>query len=175
MSDSKKTDPPEPRICFGDEWIPAHLAWKKMETANVAADAIERFNTAFPHLATDLTRDVVPLTRRRLKAIQLEIPLKTRRPDLAAEAATLLSQESPEEAAVLLSERFGVDVDLVGLVQLVGEEAYLDSLAREAVDYRANMISPDQTAALWNDAHRPAPGGGRWSRRDIERLLADAG
>jgi hypothetical protein len=174
MSDSTKPDPAEPRICFGDEWIPAHLAWKKMETANVAADAIERFNTTFPHLSTEITRDVVPLTRRRLKAIQLEMPLKVQRPDLVAEAATLLSKLNPEDAAADLSERFGVDVDLVGLVQLVGEEAYLDALVREAVEYRTNRISPDQTASLWNDAHRPAPGGGRWSSHDIERLLEQA-
>lgn len=178
MSDKPKPGPkpgaPEPRIRFGEFWIPAHLAWKRMEIANVTTDAIERFNSEFPHLATQSTRDVVPLARRRLKAVQVEIHRETEQPDLAVEAAQLLVDASPEDAVAALTEQFGVELDLVGLIQLVGEEAYVDALVREAGEYRANMISPGQTADLWNEAHRPTPGGGRWSARDIERLLADA-
>ena len=40
----------EPMIRFGDSWLPAHQIWHKMEVANMATDAIERFNAKFPHL-----------------------------------------------------------------------------------------------------------------------------
>ena len=35
-----------------------------------------------------------------------------------------------------------------------------------------NRISAEQTAQLWNDAGRPAPGGGLWSSKKIAVLLA---
>ena len=59
----------EPMIRFGDSWLPAHRLWHKMEVANMATDAIERFNDNFPHLASAETKDVVPLARRYLKGI----------------------------------------------------------------------------------------------------------
>jgi hypothetical protein len=164
-------DPEEPTIRFGDEWIPARDAWKKMETATVVVEAIERFNENFPHLSTPDTREVVPLVRQRLKNIQLKIPKRAEGPDFVGEAAALLEDLPPEDVIDTLAERHGLEIDLMQLVQMVGDGAYMRALGREAVEFKLNLISPDQTAQLWNDARRPAPGGGLWTARKIQELL----
>ena len=77
MSHDAPDEPQEqPTIRFGDDWLPAHEAWGKLETANAVADTIDRFNERFPQLASRETRDVVPLVRQRLKDIELRMPEK---------------------------------------------------------------------------------------------------
>ncbi len=175
MSDDENDendDPKEPMIRFGDQWIPAHDVWKKMETATVVTDAIDRFNTGFPQLATADTRSIVPLVRQRLKDIQLRMPKSdAESPDIGPLAKELLDAMSPEDAIEVLQEKHEVEIELGQLIQLVGETKYLDSLAREAGDFELNRISPKQTAQLWNEASRPAPGGGLWSEEKIQKLL----
>jgi hypothetical protein len=171
MTGKTDNDQEEPTIRFGDEWIPARDAWKKMETATVVVEAIERFNENFPHLSTPETREVVPLVRQRLKDIQLKIPKRAEGPDYAGEAAALLQTLPPEDVIDALAEKHGLEIDLMQLVQMVGDGDYLRALDREAVEFKSNLISPDQTAQLWNDARRPAPGGGLWTARKIQDLL----
>lgn len=160
-----------PMIRFGGEWIPAHEVWKKMETANVVVDAIARFNEHFPHLSSADTRNVVPLVRQRLKDVELRMPRKSELPDLGVVAAELLAAMSPEDVIDVLSEKHGAAISLSQLVQLVGDQAYREALQREAREFEMNLISPDQTAQLWNDAARPAPGGGLWTTRKVAELL----
>ena len=171
MSGRIENDEEEPTIRFGNEWIPARDAWKKMETATVVVEAIERFNDNFPHLSSPNTRDVVPLVRQRLKNIQLKIPSRVEGPDFPGEAAKLLESLPPEDVIDALAEKHGLEIDLMQLVQMVGEAAYMHALAREAVEFQLNLISPDQTAQLWNDARRPAPGGGLWTAQKVHALL----
>jgi hypothetical protein len=161
-------------IRFGGDWMPAHDVWKKMETANVVVDAIDHFNTSFPNLASAETRDVVPLVKQRLKDIELRIPVKYKRPDLGPVAAELLDAMSPEEAIEVLAEKHDAQIDLMQLIQLAGEKCYVKAMYREAAEYALNLISADQTAQLWNDLARPAPGGGLWTGKKITALL-DAG
>lgn len=170
---SKKMDAKtaEPMIRFGGQWIPAHDLWNKMETANVIADAIERFNEKFPYLSSADTRDVVPLVRQRLKDIDLRMPGKDNRPDLTPIALRLLESMAPEDVIEVLLENHDTALDMVQLIQLVGEEAYLGSLSREAHEFSLNLISPDQTAELWNETSRPAPGGGLWTGKIVSQLL----
>jgi len=171
MAGSTDNDQDEPTIRFGNEWIPARDAWKKMETATVVVEAIDRFNENFPHLSTPDTRDVVPLVRQRLKDIQLKMPDRAEGPDVAAEAAALLESLPPEDVVDALTEKHGLELDLMQLVQMVSDAPYLRALAREAAEFRLNLISPDQTAQLWNDARRPAPGGGLWTAQKVHDLL----
>ena len=173
MSQEKQEPhPDQPMIRFGDEWLPAHEVWAKMETANVVVAAIHRFNEQFPDLASTDTRSVVPLVRQRLKDIQLRMPAKTALPSLQGVAAGLLADMSPEEAIADLADKHGTRLDMRELIQLAGEQAYLHALHREATEYELNRISCEQMAELWNDAGRPAPGGGLWSGNKVCALLS---
>jgi hypothetical protein len=77
-----------------------------------------------------------------------------------------------QQALDVLRDRHGMQLDIQQLIQLAGEERYIQTLVREAGEFADNGISAEQTGQLWNDAGRPAPGGGLWSRRKIEDLLA---
>jgi hypothetical protein len=171
MNRNHDSDQEEPTINFGGEWIPAHDAWKKMETATVVVDAIDHFNEKFPHLASSDTRDVVPLVRKRLKDVQLRMPSKAQLPDLSSEATSLLETLSPEDVVASLRENHGAEMDMLQFVRLVGDAAYLGALRREAEELQMNRISADQTAQLWNELSRPAPGGGLWSAHKVEKLI----
>lgn len=104
MSNHPQERPEQPLIHFAGAWIPAHMAWKKMAVANVVADVIERFNTRFPHLASPLTRDVVPLVRKRLKEIELLVPAHHRHTDSGGVAGGLLQDRSAEEVVARLRD-----------------------------------------------------------------------
>lgn len=155
--------------------MPAHDLWKKMETVNVIADAIERFNTEYPHLSSAQSRDVVPLVRQRLKDIDLRMPSQAPQLDLGEVTGGLLETMSPEDVVTLLRDRYDTEIDLNGLVQLAGEEAYVLAVQREAQDHALNQVSPEQTAELWNDAARPPPGGGLWTAKKVQDLLDQPG
>lgn len=172
MSDEESDDPKEPMVRFGDQWIPAHDVWKKMETATVVTDVIDRFNTGFPDLATADTRNIVPLVRQRLKDIQLRMPKSDAESlDVGPLAKELIESMPPEDAIEVLKDKHDVELELGQLIQLVGEAKYLESLGREAKEYELNRISPKQTAQLWNEASRPAPGGGLWTEEKIQKLM----
>lgn len=170
-SKEKHSETAEPMIRFAGEWIPAHDLWNKMETANVVADAIERFNAEFPNLASAETREVVPAVRKRLKKIDLRMPGKSDVPDLAPIALGLLQSVPPEDVIEVLREKYDTEMDMAQLIELAGKEAYVSALGREARKFALNMISPEQTAELWNDSPRPAPCGGLWSAESVQDLL----
>jgi hypothetical protein len=172
MSEDKAKDP---MIRFGGEWTPAHEVWQKMETATVVVAAIQRFNACFPHLSTKETRAVVPLVQQRLKNIELRMPRRDGGlPELGPVATELLGDHSPEGAVEALQERYGIQLDLQHLLHLAGQ-AYVDALTREATEYQTNRILPEQTAELWNDSGRPAPGGGLWTAGKVANLLHNKG
>ncbi len=172
MSEDKKDEQFEqPMIRFGGEWVPAHEVWNKLETANVVADAIDRFNNQFPHLSSADTRSVVPLVRERLKDMELKMPVGYNRPDLQAIAIELLDAMSPEDVLDVLREEHKADMGMLQLIQLAGEQPYLECLRREAVEFRLQRITAEQAAQLWNDAKRPAPGGGLWSKKKVDDLV----
>jgi hypothetical protein len=170
-SKEKHSKTAEPMIRFGGEWLPAHDLWSRMETANVVADAIESFNAKFPNLASAETRDVVPAVRKRLKEIDLRMPGEYSAPDLTPIALGLLESMPPEDVIEVLQEKYDAEVDMDQLIQLAGQEAYVAALGREARKFALNMISPEQTAELWNDSPRPAPGGGLWSAKLVQEVL----
>jgi hypothetical protein len=174
MPSKPDTSDDEAVILFGGEWIPACEAWKKMETATVVVEQIDRFNENFPDLASRATREVVPLVRQRLKNIELRMPVKAELPDLGGVASELLTTLPPEDVLDVLAEKHGMQVDILGLIQLVGDNAYIAALTREGREFEMNRISHDQTAQVWNELGRPAPGGGLWSAKKVEALLSDS-
>lgn len=161
----------EPMIRFGGEWIPAHDAWKRMESATVVVEHIKRFNEQFPHLSSHDTRDVVPLVQRRLRDIELQMPARAESPDLTGIASSLLERLTPEAALDALTEQHGVELGVDQLITMVGEQAYLTCVQRQGKEFEMNRVSPDQTARLWNELGRPAPGGGLWSVQKVSDLL----
>ncbi len=173
MSSDQENDA-EAMIQFGGEWLPACDARRRIDTANAAADAIDRFNNAFPLLATASTREVVPLVRQRLSGIRLRLRYPGQQQDLARLAADLLNSLSPEHVLESLAERRGEQLDITQLIQLTGEQPYLLALRREAAELDQNRVSPEQAAQLWNDLARPAPGGGRWNASQVIALQSAA-
>jgi len=163
----------EPLIRFGDNWVPAHRVWKKMETASAVADVIEHFNTHFPHLSNELTRKVVPTVRQRLKDVEVRMPKKTEAPDFASVAADLLDHMPPEDVLDELARDHNLHTDLRDLIAIAGEDAYLQALRREALEYEQNRILAEQTSLIWNEMSRPAPGGGLWNQQKVEQLISD--
>lgn len=159
-------------IKVAGEWLPAHKVWAKMEFVSELTDIVERFNTRFPTLSTENSRDVVPVVRRRLKDIALHIPRSAQiPPDLAEFVVESLAHMTPEEVVEQLQEQHGETISVRDVITLAGETAYVEALAREASEYQANRILPEQTAQIWNDMARPAPGGGLWSAKKVEQLL----
>lgn len=163
--------PEEPEIRFGEFWVPAHQAWKKLEIASTVTDNIDHFNARFPQLSTELTRSVVPLVRQRLKNVDMRTPRRKAGEDLAPLAKELLQSMLPEDVLNTLARDHDEKLNLRELIALAGEHAYLQSLRTEAGEYESNKISPDQTAQIWNEMLRPAPGGGLWTREKVHRLI----
>ena len=162
----------EPKVRYGDGWIPAHEAWQKTEVLHTAIDQIERYNRNRPELATALTKKSVPAMRKRLQEIEVHMPPRPRKtPELAGIAARLLARSPAEEVLKTLAAEHDCETDMSGLLYLVGEERYTQALQREAAELTASYISHEQIAELWNDTQRPAPGGGRWNPEKIAALI----
>ena len=175
MSDNDREPDEQPMIRFAGVWVPAHEVWERMESATVVVEHLERFNAKFPHLSSEHTRDVVPVVRQRLKDIELRMPSKE---DAAADigdiAAELLESLSVDETLETLAEQHDVSLCAEQLVHVAGEKAYLNAMRREAREFVANRVSPEQNAQLWNEQGRPAPGGGLWSPTKVTALLGGA-
>lgn len=174
MSDGEAS---QPTINFGGEQIPAHEAWGRLETLSTATDLLDRFNADHPDLATEFTVQVVETVRHRLQRIQLTMPAKggneggdTNGVDEVNLAKELLAKYSPEEVLEMLEAEHGVEMNIHALSQAAAE-AYVQALAREAVELEANMVLPDQMADLWNELGRPAPGGGLWTTSKVHQLI----
>jgi hypothetical protein len=71
----------------------------------------------------------------------------------------------------MLIAEFDQEIDFYGLLDLCGREKYIDALRREATELKANSISPEQTADLWNMANKPAIGGEHWNAKAVSVLM----
>ncbi len=159
-------------IKFAGIDLPVHLAWKKIEVLNVAADHLQRLNESYPELASKFTCEILPVVRKRLKdstnGVALPKPIDDSYIDFLKEK---IQTESPEDCLDALRSAYNIDLSLADLIYHVGEENYMMSMRREAELYRDNKILPDQTAQLWNEQERPAPGKLQWTGEDVEELL----
>lgn len=162
----------QPTVRIAGKWIPTHRIWKMLETVNTATDLVERYNDENPDHASSITIDAVTAVRERLKALQMSLPTseeETRDP--AEVAGELLKTMPPEDVIATLEQEHGVKANMQGLITLVGEEVYVESMRDEANEYIANMITPDQIAELWNELHRPSPNGGLWSEHLVKKTF----
>jgi hypothetical protein len=87
-------------------------------------------------------------------------------------AKQLLAAMPLEDAIRMLEEEYGEAISIRDLIEMVGAEVYEEALQREAREFQANMISPDQIALLWNESGIIRPSGGMWTEHDIQALLA---
>lgn len=170
---TKAKAPVQPTIRFGDQELPTYEVWKKLEALNVAVRHLKYLNERYPELATRLTVDAVNLVFKRINAIEIIMPKPPEKtPQLEDVAKELLKGMSLEEAMELLEQEHGAEVDYVGLIHLVGFDAYAEALKKEIAEFRANFLSFDQIAELWTESKRPVPGGGlMWNGKAVERLM----
>lgn len=160
-------------IRVGDEWIPTSEALEKIRAATAAVDHLDRLNDDFPQLASEQTREIVPIVRQRLRDFELLTRQLIAHPDLGLIAIGLLATQSPETVLETLAKEHDVNINLRQLVAVAGEPAYLGALAREARELNERRVSSEQTARLWSEFGRPAAGGGLWSADRIGKLLTD--
>lgn len=161
-----------PKILFAGTWLPAHEVWSKLEAVSTTADVLDRLNNDYPDLASDYTRSTVAQIRRQLHAVEVRMPHRIDQLPLMRERALALLQSEPPEAVVtVLEAEFGTAANIQGLLALTGVEPYLESLRRELAILQRNKVTPEQTAGLWNELQRLAPGGGLWTARKIQELL----
>ncbi|MGD2117758.1 MAG: hypothetical protein PVG66_05320 [Chromatiales bacterium] len=152
--------------------VPVHLVWKKIEAINTANDLLERLNHDFPHLASEFTRGIPPVVRDRIKKSigDLQPPQQVDE-DIVGFLKDKIGEYSPEETVDLLMQEKGIEITLSDLVYYIGRENYIEVMRREAELFKTNMILPEQTASVWNEMQRPAPGKARWTKGDVEMLL----
>jgi hypothetical protein len=173
MSDKQKNSK-QAMIRFGNKDIPTYAAWKKLEAAGVAATRLEQLNARYPQLASGYSRDMVEKTRRRLKSVEVTMPAAPRLPPKMEDVVSgMIGSNSVEEVLEALKREHGVELDAMALVHVIGLDAYTEMLKREAAEFRQNFLSDEQIAELWNGAHMPAPGGGRWSIKVVEGFLKE--
>lgn len=150
-------------------------------------DRLDELNTRYPDLASSFTQETVTKLRRLLGSIEViskdenrggSVTLGQADPkssgedsELADAARELLLGHTLDDALEILQGEHGkADLTLQGLVDLVGRDAYVGALQREIADYKANAISIDQVAELWNDFGRPPLGDAAWNTISVSAL-----
>ncbi len=172
MSDDKEKPVTVVRIAGMD--IPVHLAWHKIETLNTGADILEQLNAKYPHLASDFTHEIVPLTRDRMRNSVGDLKPPPQIDDKEAFVDFLKEKIKEVTAADLIDiakNEKGIDISLEDLLYFVGEDEYMSSLEREAEDFVKNKISYKQMCEIWNQMKYPAPGKAHWTVKDITKML----
>ena len=164
----------QPSIRFGGEDIPAHQVWPKTKLLYGVNEFLARINEQMPEFATDETIAVVVEVRRRLKSIEVAMPRRFQpTPEMEKDARELLKPMSVEEALERFNTDHQISMSISDFVELIGSRTYYDALREEAREWEINKILPSQTAEIWNEQDRPAPGdaGEGWNAQKIERLL----
>lgn len=163
----------QPSIHFAGKDIPAHEAWGKTQMLYAVNEFIARLNERLPDVATEETLAVVPEVRRRLKAIEVATPKRLRvTHEIEREARELLKRKTVEEALESFNAKYEQELSLAEFVEVSGPRAYYVALREEAREWEVNKILPSQSAEIWNEQERLAPGDPpHWTADKIERLL----
>ena len=153
--------------------IPIHLAWDKIEVLNTSADVLEQLNEKYPHLATEFSHEIIPLLRKRLTDCIGDVKPPPAKEAHLVEYLTekLEADVDPLDIIELAQKEKDVEMTLEDLVYLVGEEAYMAAMTRQAMIFHENKLSPEQVSSLWNEAHYPAPGKQHWTKKDIMKMI----
>ncbi|MEJ2453311.1 MAG: hypothetical protein P8103_04035 [Candidatus Thiodiazotropha sp.] len=147
-----------------------------IETAREAIDQLKRLTHDFPRLSTRHVKVAIETWNEEMfqkgEIVWLEKQRKKMERDaLAARAVELIETHHTDDVLDMLIAEFDQEIDFYGLLDLCGREKYIDALRREANELKANSISPEQTADLWNMANKPAIGGERWNAKAVSVLM----
>ncbi len=147
-----------------------------IETAREAISQLKRLTHDFPRLSTRHVKVAIETWNEEMfqkgELVWLEKQRKKMERDaLEMRAAELIETHHTDDALDILISEFGRQIDFYGLLDLCGREKYIDALRREAIELKANCISPEQTAELWNSVNKPAVGGERWNAKAVSVLM----
>ena len=147
-----------------------------IETAREAVTQLKRLTHDFPRLSTRHVKQAIETWNEEMfqkgELIWLEKQRRrTERNALEARAAELIENHHTDDVLDRLITEFDQDIDFYGLLDLCGREKYIAALRREAIELRANAISPEQTADLWNSVDKPAIGGAHWNAQAVAVLM----
>jgi hypothetical protein len=90
---------------------------------------------------------------------------------LAKVACDLLATHQMEDVMQLMSEKFSVEISYQRLIELIGQEQYVDALCSEVEIMMRNSVSLEQAAQLWNSMGRPSLGEERWTEGSIISIM----
>ncbi len=149
------------------------MALPSIQGREMEADALTRFidmmeasvnrlddlNKSFPQLATPITKDTVTKTRNFVTDLQKSV------------ARHVLAEHGLDDTLNVLARQFKIRINALQIFDFVGEDAYRQALRREAHDFAANLISPQQTAKLWNELGRQPLGDEIWTEQGVLELL----
>ncbi len=160
-----------------------------LEALEEGADLLDRLNKSHPDLANDFTHEAVeefhrthvflqenrePNTRiNTVKQEPVEESVSTNQQNqkLIETTQELLAIHGFDDVLDILQTEHGVTLNLVQLVNLVGNSAYIAALRREALEFQSNAISLPQMAQLWADFGRPPIGDAAWTASTVSRIL----
>ncbi len=163
----------QPTIRFGGLDIPTHEAWEKLEIAETALTRFKALIDKYPDLANAELKEAERVARQRLASVQVSMPSRpAKTPDLEELVRRLAGEyQQLDDILDALCREHGVELDYLGLVHIMGLEAYQVSLGKELKVYEANALSDEQVAEIWNELQMPTPGGAvHWDSAAIERL-----
>jgi len=147
-----------------------------VNAVDACAERLHLLNEQYPELASSASIGGVMHWRKRRIQHRLRKPEPAAEvsggPDIKAVALGLLKRNGLEDVLDILLEKHSIDLSLPKLIHLIGKEAYIASLKREAGQLLQNAISYEQIANLWNDLDRPALGSASWNSRTISVLAS---
>ncbi|MGD8908320.1 MAG: hypothetical protein PVI92_03160 [Chromatiales bacterium] len=147
-----------------------------IETAREAISQLKRLTHDFPQLSTRHVRQAIETWDEDMfkkgEITWLEKQQKRMERDaMEKRAAELIEDHLPDDVLDMMMKEFDREIDYHGLMDLCGRDRYIAALRREALELKANCVSPEQTAELWNSAAKPAVGGERWSADAVSVLM----
>ena len=147
-----------------------------IETAREAVTQLKRLSRDFPRLSTQHVKIAIETWNEEMfqkgEVVWLEKQRKRMERDaLEDRAAELIETHHTDDVLDMLSAEFKCDIDYYGLIDLCGRDRYIAALGREAEELKANFVSPEQTAELWNAAGKPSVAGERWSAKAVSVMM----
>ena len=147
-----------------------------IETAREAVTQLRRLSKDFPRLSTQHVKVAIETWNEEMfqkgEVVWLEKQQKRmERNAIESRAAELIETHHTDDVLDMLIAEFKQDIDYFGLIDLCGRDKYIAALGREATELKANFVSPEQTAELWNAAGKPSVGGELWNAKAVSVLM----
>lgn len=147
-----------------------------IETAREAITQLKRLNKDLPSLSTRHVKIAIETWNEEMfqkgEVVWLEKQQKRMERDaLESRAAELIETHHTDDVLDMLISEFDREIDFYGLIELCGRDKYIAALRREALELKANFVSPEQTAELWNAAQKPSVGGEHWNATAVSVLM----